>query len=297
MEKRWRSRARRNSHFGAHIELKRALMSISQSGLVTAKPNHKIKLADIDPRAKGDFDDKDAGKAHARDLVKRIAKLQRALYAEHKQALLIVLQATDTGGKDGTIRHLLTGVNPQGVRVTSFGVPTPIEAAHDFLWRIHANTPALGMIGVFNRSHYEDVLVVRVHDLVPKKVWQTRYEAINNFEKLLTQSGTTVLKFYLHISKEEQQERLQSRLDNPDKNWKFKAADLKERESWDDYQAAYEDMINKCSTDWAPWNIVPADRKWARNIAIAEKVLATLEAMNPQYPKADFDASAVEIEG
>ena len=271
-------------------------MSISKSGLVTAKPNHKIKLADIDPRSKGDFDDKEAGKLHARDLVRRIAKLQRALYAEHKQSLLIVLQATDTGGKDGTIRHLLTGVNPQGVRVTSFGVPTPIESSHDFLWRIHANAPALGMIGVFNRSHYEDVLVVRVHDLVPKKVWKTRYEAINNFEELLTQSGTTVLKFYLHISKEEQKERLQSRLDEPDKNWKFKPADLKERESWDDYQIAYEDMINNCSTDWAPWNIVPADRKWARNIAIAEKVLATLEGMNPQYPIADFDPATVEID-
>ena len=272
-------------------------MSISKSGLVTAKPNHKIKLADIDTRAKGDFDDKDAGKLHARDLVRRIAKLQRALYAERKQSLLIVLQATDTGGKDGAIRHLLTGVNPQGVRVTPFGVPTPVEAAHDFLWRVHAATPAAGMIGVFNRSHYEDVLVVRVHDLVPEKVWRARYEAINNFEKLLTQSGTTIVKFYLHISKEEQKERLQARLDNPDKNWKFSTADLKERESWDAYQAAFEEMINKCSTTWAPWNIVPADRKWARNIAIAEKVLATLEAMNPQYPDVDFDPSAIEIDG
>ncbi len=272
-------------------------MSISQSGLVTAKPNKKIKLADIDTRSKGDFDNKDEGKTHAQILIKRIAKLQRALFAESKQSLLIVLQATDTGGKDGAIRHLLTGVNPQGVRVTPFGVPTPLEASHDFLWRIHPHVPADGMIGVFNRSHYEDVLVVRVHDLVPKKVWQARYEAINNFEQLLTQSGTTVLKFYLHISKAEQKERLQDRLDEPDKNWKFSTADLKERESWNKYQAAYEDMINNCSTDWAPWNIVPADRKWARNIAIAEKVVATLEQMNPQYPDADFDASKVEIDG
>ena len=271
-------------------------MSILKSGLVTAKPNHKIKLADIDTRSTGDFDDKDAGKAHADELVKRIAKVQRALYAERKQALLIVLQATDTGGKDGAIRHLLTGVNPQGVRVNSFGVPTPLESSHDFLWRIHAATPALGMISVFNRSHYEDVLVVRVHDLVPEKQWKAHYEAINNFEKLLTQSGTTILKFYLHISKDEQQERLQARLDEPDKNWKFSPADLKERESWDDYQAAYEDMINKCSTDWAPWNVVPADHKWARDIAIAEKVLATLETMNPQYPTADFDPKTIEID-
>lgn len=271
-------------------------MSHLQSGLVTAKPNHKIHLADIDTRATGAYDNKDEAKEQARELVRRIAELQRALFAEHKQSLLIVLQATDTGGKDGAISHLLTGVNPQGVRVTSFGVPTPLEMAHDFLWRIHAATPSLGMIGVFNRSHYEDVLVTRVHDLVAEKVWKARYEAINNFEKLLTQSGTTVLKFYLHISKAEQKERLQSRLDEPDKNWKFKPADLKERESWDDYQVAYEDMINKCSTDWAPWNIVPADHKWARNVAIAEKVLRTLEEMNPQYPHADFDPTKIEID-
>ena len=271
-------------------------MSPLQTGLVTAKPNHKIKLADLDARTTGDYDDKDAGKKHAKELVKRIAKLQRALFAERKQSLLIVLQATDTGGKDGTIRHLLTGVNPQGVRVTGFGVPTAQELAHDFLWRIHPHAPAAGMIGVFNRSHYEDVLVTRVHDIVPEKVWKARYEAINNFEKLLTQSGTTVLKFYLHISKNEQKERLQARLDEPDKNWKFSPADLKERESWDAYQAAYEDMINKCSTVWAPWNIVPADRKWARNVAIADKVLRTLEEMNPQYPTADFDPTKVEID-
>ena len=267
-----------------------------KSGLVTAKPGKKIKLADIDTRDKGGFDDKESGKIRSEALVKRIARMQRALYAEGKQSLLIVLQATDTGGKDGAIRHLLTGVNPQGVRVWSFGVPTPLEAAHDFLWRLHPKAPAEGMIGVWNRSHYEDVLVVRVHDLVPKDVWKARYEHINNFEKLLTDSGTTVLKFYLHISKGEQKERLQDRLDEPDKNWKFSPADLKERESWDAYQAAYEDMINNCTTEWAPWNIVPADRKWARNVAIAQKVLETLEEMNPQYPDAEFDVSKVEID-
>ena len=267
-----------------------------KSGLVTAKPGKKIKLSDIDARAKGDLQDKEDGKIYAEALVKRIAKLQRALYAERKQSLLIVLQATDTGGKDGTIRHLLTGVNPQGVRVWPFGVPTPLELSHDFLWRIHEKAPAAGMIGVFNRSHYEDVLVVRVHDSVPEAVWKARYEAINDFERMLTQSGTTILKFYLHISKNEQKERLQDRLDEPDKNWKFSPADLKERESWDDYQQAYQDMINKCSTKWAPWNIVPADRKWARNVAIAEKVLRTLEEMNPQYPTAEFDPTKVEID-
>lgn len=271
-------------------------MSNIQSGLVTAHSNEKIKLSAIDARATGDYNDKDEAKEQSEKLVKRISQLQRALYAEGKQSLLIVLQATDTGGKDGTIRHLLTGVNPQGVRVTSFGVPTPQELAHDFLWRVHAAAPAAGLIGVWNRSHYEDVLVARVHNLVPAKVWKARYDAINNFEKLLTQSGTTILKFYLHISKEEQKERLQARLDEPDKNWKFNPSDLKERESWDNYQAAYEAMINKCSTDWAPWHVVPADHKWARNLAIAEKVAHTLEKMNPQYPTADFDASAIEID-
>ena len=271
-------------------------MSHLQSGLVTAKPDEKIKLSAIDTRAKGEFSDKAEAEARSAELVKRIAQLQRALYAESKQSLLIVLQATDTGGKDGAIRHLLTGVNPQGVRVTSFGVPTPVELAHDFLWRIHAATPPRGFIGVFNRSHYEDVLVARVHDLVPKNVWEKRYEAINNFEKMLAQSGTTILKFYLHISKEEQKERLQARLDEPDKNWKFNPSDLTERALWDEYRAAYEAMINKCSTTWAPWHIVPADRKWARNVAIAEKVARTLEKMNPQYPTADFDASKIAID-
>ncbi len=271
-------------------------MSQLKSGLVTAKPGKKIKLSDIDTRDKGDFDDKETGKIQSAALVKRIATIQRALYAESKQSLLIVLQATDTGGKDGAIRHLLTGVNPQGVRIWPFGVPTPLELSHDFLWRIHEKAPAHGMIGVFNRSHYEDVLVTRVHDIVPKKVWKARYESINQFEQLLSESGTTILKFYLHISKDEQKERLQARLDEPDKNWKFSPGDLKERESWDDYQAAYQDMINECSTKWAPWNVVPADRKWMRDVAIAEKVLATLEEMNPQYPDADFDPAKVVID-
>ena len=271
-------------------------MSSTKSGLITVAPGHKIKLADVDTRATGDYDDKDAAKEQSKQFVKRISRLQRALYAEHKRSLLIVLQATDTGGKDGAIRHLLTGVNPQGVQVTSFGVPTPPELAHDFLWRVHQNAPAHGMIGVWNRSHYEDVLVALVHDLVPKSQWETRYEAINNFEEMLTQSGTTILKFYLHLSKAEQKERLQARLDEPDKNWKFNPGDLKERALWDEYQIAYEAMINRCSTAWAPWNIVPADHKWARNVAIAQKVAATLEQMNPQYPTANFDPRAITID-
>ncbi len=269
-------------------------MSHPHSGLVTLTPREIIDLNQIDPDSTGGYDKAEA-EARCKKLDKRIYKLQRTLYAEHKQALLIVLQATDTGGKDGTIRNLLTGINPQGVRVTSFGVPTSLEAAHDFLWRVHIAAPAHGMIGVWNRSHYEDVLVVRVHELVPQKVWERRYQAINNFEEMLFQSGTTILKFYLHISKEEQKERLQSRLDNPEKNWKFSAADLKERRSWEEYQVAFQDAINRCSTPWAPWNIVPANHKWARDVAVAEKVADTLEKMSPQYPRADFDPAEVEV--
>ena len=263
-------------------------MSHPQTGLVPVRPRKLIDLAQIDPNSTGEYDDKGEAKDRCKKLNKRIYELQRALYAEHKQALLIVFQATDTGGKDGAIRKLLTGINPQGVRVTSFGVPSTVELSHDFLWRVHLAAPPFGIIGVWDRSHYEDVLVVRVHDLVPKKVWETRYEAINNFEQMLTQSGTTILKFYLHISKDEQQERLQSRLDEPNKNWKFNAADLKERLSWDDYRAAYSDVLNKCSTPWAPWNIVPANHKWARDVAIAEKVADTLEKMNPPVSQSRF---------
>ena len=264
------------------------------TGLITAQPGQTVDLSAIDTRATGEYSKAEA-KARSKALTKRIAKMQRTLFAQRKQALLLVFQATDTGGKDGAIRHLLTGVNPQGVRVQGYGVPTPLEAAHDFLWRVHIHAPAHGFIGVWNRSHYEEVLVVRVHNLVPEAVWQARYEAINNFEQMLTQSGTTILKFYLHISKEEQKERLQDRLDEPDKNWKFNPSDLKERKSWNKYQKAYEDMIDRCSTEWAPWNIVPADRKWARDVAIAQKVCDTLEAMNPQPPIADFDASQIVI--
>ena len=198
--------------------------------------------------------------------------------------MLIVVQAMDTGGKDGAIEHVFSGVNPQGCDVTSFKQPTHVEAAHDFLWRVHAAAPRQGMIGIFNRSHYEDVLVVRVHDLVPKHVWSKRYEHINRFEQLLTDSGTTVIKFFLHISKGEQKDRLQSRLDDPKKHWKFDPGDLKERAHWDDYQSAYEDVLRKCSTAAAPWYIVPSDHKWFRNWVISDTIVRTLRKLNPQYP-------------
>ena len=196
--------------------------------------------------------------------------------------------------KDGTIRHTFKGVNPQGVVVTSFKKPSAEELAHDFLWRVHKAVPAKGMIGVFNRSHYEDVLVVRVHDIVPEAVWRPRYEAINQFEKQLVDSGTTVLKFFLHISKKEQKERFQARLDEPEKNWKFDHGDLEKREFWDAYQDAFQDMLNNCTTENAPWYLIPADQKWYRNLAIMRVMVDTLNQMNPQFPEAD-DLTGVTI--
>lgn len=249
------------------------------------KPGSSVDLATMKTEQSGDFaseDDSLAELAHHRD---RIITLQERLWAEHQQSLLIILQATDTGGKDGTIRHVFEGVNPQGVVVTSFKQPTPAELDHDYLWRIHQHTPAKGEIAIFNRSQYEDVLVVRVHDLVPKSVWKKRYDQINDFEERLVESGTTLVKIFLHISKEEQKERLQARLDDPDKRWKFNPGDLTDREKWDDFQRAYQDMLEKCSTTFAPWYVVPADRKWYRNVVVAAIVADALERMNPQFPK------------
>jgi len=220
--------------------------------LTLVKPGTKVKLADYDPDYHGSHSKGDPEVAQRLEAAATsMYELQQRLYAESEQALLIVLQALDTGGKDGTIRHVMSGLNPQGCHVASFKVPTPEELAHDFLWRVHKQTPRKGQIAVFNRSHYEDVLVVRVHKLVPKRVWRRRYEQINEFEQLLTETGTRILKFFLHISKEEQKQRLEARLRNPNKHWKFSAADLKERELWDDYMAAYEDALTNCSTHGA----------------------------------------------
>ena len=241
------------------------------------------------------YADGDAARPRLLSLRQCLSDLQELLYAEHRRSLLIVLQAMDTGGKDGAIENLLTGVNPAGVQVANFKAPTAEELSHDFLWRIHAQTPARGHIGVFNRSHYEDVLVTRVHGLVDKKTWTRRYEDINNFEELLTQNGTHILKFFLHISKEEQAGRLQARLDDPTKNWKFDPNDLKERARWDDYQAAYEDAVRHCSPAHAPWFVVPANHKWARDLAITEIVVAELEAMKLRPPVITFDPRAQVI--
>jgi PPK2 family polyphosphate:nucleotide phosphotransferase len=251
------------------------------------QPGEPIVLADLDPNATEHYKKKKDLTKELKKLHQRIVNLQRRLYAENQRSLLIVLQATDTGGKDGTIKHVFRGVNPQGCRVWSFKQPSVEELSHDFLWRYHQRTPQRGMITIFNRSHYEDVLIVRVKQLVPKEVWGERYHLINEFEHMLTVNNITVLKFFLHISKDEQKRRLESRLENPDKRWKFSTNDLKERSLWDDYQAAYQDAINNCSTAYAPWYVVPANKKWYRNLIIARALADTLEAMNPQYPTAE----------
>ena len=232
------------------------------------------------------------GEARRGPLMKRLQALQEVLYAEQKRSVLIVLQAMDAGGKDGTIQHVMSGVNPQGCTVTSFKPPSTLELAHDFLWRVHAAVPARGKIGIFNRSHYEDVLVSRVHNLVPKKVWGKRFAQINAFEELLAENGTTILKFFLHISKDEQKRRFDDRLKDPQKYWKASLADFKEREFWDEYQTAYEDVLEKCSTEHAPWFIIPSDHKWFRDDAISEILVDALDRMKLEYPKPTADVLA-----
>ena len=248
------------------------------------KPGKKLRLSKLDTADKGDFEDKeDAERAIGKNLEKMKA-LQDVMYAEAKRALLVVFQAMDAGGKDGAVDHVFSGINPQGCSVTSFKAPSEAELAHDYLWRIHGATPRRGMIGIFNRSHYESVLVERVRDLTPKKVWSKRYDHINAFEKLLADEGTIILKFYLHISPEEQKKRLQSRLTDSSKNWKFNAKDLDERKHWDAYTEAYEDALEKCSTEYAPWIVVPSDHKWFRNWVISDTIVRTLKALDMKYP-------------
>ena len=259
------------------------------------QPRKRLSLAAIDPDETEHHRKK---KDVARELEKqrrRIQDLQERLYAENERGMLIVLQAMDTGGKDGTIKHVFGGVNPQGCRVSSFKAPSVEEANHDFLWRCHKSAPAKGRIGIFNRSHYEDVLVVWVKNLVPEDIWRRRYYQINAFERNLSLGGITVLKFFLHISKDEQKERLQSRLDDPDKRWKFSASDIKERAFWDAYQQAFEDALGNCSTEHAPWYIVPANKKWYCNLVVARTIADTLEAMDPRHPTAEEGLEKVKI--
>jgi PPK2 family polyphosphate:nucleotide phosphotransferase len=260
------------------------------------KPGMQVDLSEWDTRDRSAFDgSKSAGKKAAHEANRHLEMLQELLYAEGKKRVLVVLQAMDTGGKDGVIRHVFEGVNPQGVKVAGFKAPSRLELAHDYLWRVHQHTPGKGEIVIFNRSHYEDVLVVRVHDLVPEAVWSRRYEHINAFERTLADEGTLILKFFLHVSKDEQKARLQARLDEPDKRWKFSLGDLDERRLWDDYIAAYEAMLSKTSTEQAPWYVIPADRKWYRNLVIGTVLRDALETLDMHYPEFEGDPDSIVI--
>ena len=261
---------------------------------LVVKPGSKVDLSDIDPADTGHLGDKDEAKARLAEDAEAIDVLQDRLYAEGKHALLIILQGMDTSGKDGTIRAVFQATGPLGVTVTAFARPTPEELAHDFLWRIHRACPRRGTIGIFNRSQYEDVLVGRVRKLAPKDVIEHRYDQINAFEDMIA-SSTTVLKLMLHISKKEQGERLQARLDDPHKHWKFDPGDLEDRELWDEYMGAYERMLSRCSTETTPWYVIPSDKKWARNATVAAIVRHTLEEMDPKFPKPEWDAADFEV--
>ena len=259
-------------------------------------PGERVKLGERDPRDKAGLSDKAAAKTRTEEDAAAIDALQDRLYAERERALLVILQGTDTSGKDGTIRAVFNRTGPLGVSVTAFGRPSAEELARDFLWRVHAACPRRGTIGIFNRSHYEDVLVAKVRGLAAAEEIERRYGQINAFEQMLTENGTTILKFMLHISKEEQRERLKARLEEAKSRWKFNPGDLEDRKLWDEYQAAYEIMLERCSTPHAPWNVIPADRKWVRNTAVAVIVRATLEAMDPQYPEPAWTPDQFKIE-
>jgi PPK2 family polyphosphate:nucleotide phosphotransferase len=248
------------------------------------QPGKRLALAHVDPAASHGWNKKAAEDA-TEELLGRLTDLQDRLWADGKHKVLVVLQGIDASGKDGTIRRVMTAFNPQGCPVSSFKVPSPEELAHDFLWRIHKRVPGKGEIGVFNRSHYEDVLIVRVHEIVPKEVWSKRYGLINDFERELAENGTTIVKFFLYIDKEEQRRRFQDRVDDPKKRWKFSMADLDERKLWDRYIGAYEDALNKCSTDYAPWYVIPANRNWFRNLAVASILADTIDDLKPAYPE------------
>jgi len=261
-----------------------------------AEPGKKVDLSDHDPGYRRDFDGRKDAKSALKKNVERLRELQYLLYAEDRRALLIVLQAMDAGGKDGTIRRVMGPINPQGCRVTSFKAPSDEELAHDYLSRVHKAVPRRGRIGVFNRSHYEDVLVVRVRELVAKSVWSKRYEHINAFEKLLADNDVHILKFFLHISRAEQLERFKKRLEDPRKQWKANPQDFEERKLWDDYMRAYEDALTKCSTEHAPWFIIPSDCKWYRNLVVSQIIVETLEGLDMKLPEAEFDVSDIVVE-
>jgi PPK2 family polyphosphate:nucleotide phosphotransferase len=270
---------------------------MSDISKLRVEPGTKFRIRDKDAR---DTSLAPGGKSETTDqlpgLSEKLNELQEVLFAGGQKSLLIVLQGIDTSGKDGTIRHVFRSVDPLGVRVEAFGAPTEEELAHDFLWRVHRKVPRKGEIVIFNRSHYEDVLVVRVRKLAPKSVWHERFDRINEFEKLLAESGTRVVKFFLHISKEEQRERLQARLDDPLKRWKFRLGDLEDRKLWDDYVEAYEEVLKKTSTEHAPWYVIPSDAKWFRNYAIASVLIEEMVAMKLKMPELKEDLSGVVVE-
>lgn len=258
------------------------------------KPGSKVNLAKIDANYQGAYENEAVTTEELNKYSQRLTELQSVMYAENKHAFLIVLQAMDGGGKDGTIHHVMSAMNPQGCSVAGFKVPTEEELAHDYLWRIHKMTPGKGHITVFNRSHYEDVLVVRVHNLVPKDIWSKRYNEINAFERELANGGTTIVKFFLHIDKDEQLRRFRDRLDQPDKQWKISDADYKEREYWDDYQKAYMDVLSKCSFNYAPWYVVPANHKWFRDLAVSQILVETMEGLKMRYPEPSVDLVTIK---
>ena len=259
------------------------------------RPDEPVDLSARPTRDDGGLS-RDQGREQFRKLTRRLQALQEVMYAQNRHSLLVVLQAMDAGGKDSTLRNVFGPVNPQGCHVSSFKAPSTLERSHDFLWRIHQQVPPRGHIGVFNRSHYEDVLIVRVKDLAPKSVWQKRFDHINHFEKMIADEGVSVVKFYLHISKAYQQKRLQRRLDRPDKHWKFNPDDLAERARWAEYMHAFEDALSKCSQPHAPWYVVPAERRWFRNLLVAQVVVDTLEALNMKLPEPTFDPATIRIE-
>jgi PPK2 family polyphosphate:nucleotide phosphotransferase len=256
-------------------------------------PGSRIRLGDVDPAFHGKHETHKAALGDLQEQVERLTHLQYVMYAEKKRALLIVLQGIDAAGKDGTCWHVMSAMNPQGTTVTGFKQPTAEERAHDFLWRVHARAPALGQVAVFNRSHYEDVLVVRVHELVPRDVWSQRFDLINDFEKMLTDHGTTIVKLFLYISPEEQLERFKQRLDDPHRQWKISDSDYKEREFWDDYIEAYEDMLEKCSTKHAPWYVVPSNHKWFRNLAVSHIIADTMDGLGMKMPEPTVDLDLI----
>jgi len=259
------------------------------------RPGQRVDLSKLDPAAThGRI--KATASAELEAGLSRLTDLQDRLWAEGRRRVLVVLQGIDAAGKDGTIRHVMGAFNPQGCPVTSFKVPTDEELAHDYLWRVHGRVPGNGEIGIFNRSHYEDVLIVRVHDIVPREVWSRRYDQINHFERLLVEEGTTIVKLFLHIDRDEQRKRLQARLDDPHKRWKFRLGDLEERKHWDDYIAAYEEALTRCSTADAPWYVIPANRNWFRNLAVANILADTLDELDPVYPASPEDLTGVVVE-